>query len=402
MNKKIRLILCLVLLIIIQLFISFTWGIRPIMLKATTYNSYVDYSEYLVANFDNYRPIINSNTPNLEYYLNIQGSFDYSFNSCYSGSKMADVRLVNLVMANGVTTIDSYADDAGELWCSQPYTTYYFDMSIPLRETVDLTNYILNIDNNHIFFGNYFRIKGTFPSYGSTLTISNFNMKQWFEIDFNNTYLMSTFLLESDWVNNSPFTSGMVNRPFVLYAETANDRYNVYNDNLSTTLNDRYKYAIDLPTSTVAYVVNKIGTGWESNISSSYNFTMRNDYDYIESNWRLYLLNASPMQTPFDDTVIDTAPNYAVCDTSLFGWPVDCTIDGVAVNSFQAMGNDIWEWLSKESPIFGDIWTLASAGFQWFGNMFQFLGDFDPLSLLGGMLTILMGVLLLGWAFKGG
>lgn len=400
LKKWIKLSLLWLGLIALVLF-HYVTGITPLILKADTFDSYVDYSYFNVPNFDDYTAILKSSTVNLDYYLKLEGSFDYSFNSCpVIGGKMADVSIANRVTTPSNVVIDTNDTYGGQLYCSQAYETYDFSITIPLQETSDLTNYILNIDDNYIFFNNYLRITGVVQSYGVQMTISNWNIKQWLEIDFNNTYLMSTFLLESDWINNPPFNN-TINRPFVLYAETQSDRYNVYNDNLSTTFDNRTKFAIEIPNIDSALVVNKIGTGWESSSTTNYVMTLTSSIQYIQSNWRVYTLNAAPMPTPFDDVAIDTTPNYSICDYVL-GFPIDCTLDGVPIGSFQAMANDLWEWTIKESPIFSDVWTLASGGFQWLSNTFQFLGYFDVDSLLGGILALLIGVIVMLWAWVGG
>jgi hypothetical protein len=288
--------------------------------------------------------------------------------------------------------------------CLDINETYTYTYLLDLRELTYNTGYsfdtikddILNYGEQYVRFATSYIFQAYSSMYGYTMNVSNVTLKTFLQINFNNYYLMSTFLLETD---HSTSNRTGVNRPFVLYTATEENIYNVYNNETSNVSN-RTKYAVTIPEIDAAISVKYIGTGFETKFNN-YSIVMGSSAVQTYHLWILYLLNAAPMATPFDDVAIDTTPNYSVCNYVL-GFPVDCTIDGVAVGSFQAMANDLWEWTIKESPIFSDVWTLASGGFQWLSNTFQFLGYFDVDSLLGGVLALLIGVLVMLWAWIGG
>lgn len=398
LNKWIKLSLLWLGLIALVLF-HYVTGITPLILKADTFDSYVDYNYYDVPNFDDYTPILKDTTPNLEFYLMSEFSTDFEVSYCPPGGYVAGVAHF-LGVYEGLTFKYQLLQSLPDLYCIEPYESYSYTIETPLTKSTMgelFINNIINLDDDYMRFNNLTAFQPQIPMYGYNISFSNTYSKTWLEIRFNNNYLMSTFLLDSDFQYST--VSG-VQRPFVLYTETENDRYNVYNDNLSTTIESRNKYAITIPDITSALVVNKIGTGWETKYNNRTITATSSTFDFT-SLWSIYTFNATPMPTPFDDVAIDTTPNYSVCDYVL-GFPIDCTLDGVPIGSFQAMANDLWEWTIKESPIFSDVWTLASGGFQWLSNTFQFLGYFDVNSLLGGILALLIGVIVMLWAWVGG
>lgn len=376
-------------------------GITPLILRADTFDSYENYSEYVVSDFNDYDTIVNANTPNVQYYVRAVGEFDYSVSYCPLNGIVGQVAIVNQVGYVDTVWQSTAYTQFQTLDCIEPIETYHFDVTLPVSLLFDMTDRLFNVDDDlGVIFNTYIQFKPSVASYGYTFTIDNYLMKTWLEVDFNNNYLMSTFLLDSDFQGSWYSSSGRIARPFVLYAISGNDTYNVYNNELNDVAN-RYKYAVEIPSIDTAIVVQKMGTGWETAHNNPVNFTMSSSSLYFSNKWWVYGFNAAPMKTPFDDVAIDTTPNYSVCDYVL-GFPIDCTLDGVPIGSFQAMANDLWEWTIKESPIFSDVWTLASGGFQWLSNTFQFLGYFDVDSLLGGILALLIGVIVMLWAWVGG
>lgn len=402
MRKTIIALLALISMVAIMLM----YGYTPIMLQAETFDSYVDYTEYIVSDFDDYDTILKSSTTNLDFYYTMTFSTDFSVDYCPAGGKVADfVYATYFWSSSGGSPETAYSIGDPDLYCSQPFNTYTYSKSIPLREFSSLSetsakNAILAINDDYIRFNTSTYVTPVAPMYGHSITFSNTKLRTFLEIRFNTTYLMSTFLSESDMQGRFPFDVTRVSRPYVLYAETDNDRYNVYNDELTTDLTARHKFAITIPEISAAIPAKLIGSGWETSWglvtrtadASSINY----NHDYY-----LYTFNAAPMKTPYDNVAVDTTPNYAICDTALFGWPVDCVLNGENIGSFEALGNNLLEWLIKESPLFSDIYTVAAGGFQWFGNALQFLGSFGSVGVFGGMITLSAGVLLIVWGFKG-
>ena len=407
MKRFIILLFALVSVILLNVHLYFQYGFMPLILKAETINSYVDYSYFNVPNFDGYSPILKSETPDLDFYYRVQFTTQYETEYCPLNGLLGGMQLYLELYNSSIS--QKYAGSGitlNNVSCIQPYETYSYDIAINLRNIQYSTGYdfddirdqIILLDNTSLAFISTLIFVPVSSAYGYDLNFTSSIMQTSLEIRFNNYYLMSTFLLETDFLSSS--YSG-VQRPYVLYTETAEDTYNVYNDNLSTSFLNRTKFAIQVPEIDTAIVVNKIGTGWETRYNN-FTYTMSSSFLAVSSRWLIYTLNASPMATPFDDAVIDTTPNYASCNEGLFGWPVECTIDGVGVNSFQAMANDVWEWLSKDSPIVSDLLALASSGFQWLDNSLQFLGFFSPTTLLGAGIWIGVAVLLIAYAFNGG
>lgn len=412
MKRFIILLLALVSVILLNVHLYFQYGFMPLLLKADTINSYLHYEDYIVSDFEEFIPIITPDTPDVEIYYNVDISFYYEVDYCPSNNDIATIffRLATFDMPS-YDLVGQFGDNS-LLECITPYDTYQKQLSIPLSQvlgTAYLTtkNYLLDLsDISRLRFDNLiaFRFQDYPLMWGHNLTIIDLNIKTNIEYRFNNTYLMSTFLLASDHIDNytntgSPFNG--VHRPYVLWAETLKDRYNVYNSTVEN-FNLLLHYAVTIPDVDTALVVNSIGTGYENNSGTDKVLTAFNGESYYGENWEITTFNASPMGTPFDDAVIDTTPNYASCNEGLFGWPVECTIDGQGVSSFQAMANDVWEWLSKDSPIVSDLLAMASSGFQWLDNSLQFLGFFNPTTLLGAGIWVGVAVLLIAYAFNGG
>lgn len=393
-------LLALISTIVMLLWSFFNYGYIPLMLHAEDYDSSINYSDYWVDNFNEYKTVITKDTPGVRYYLKVSVTFQYStVNFCPSGLAMAENVYIYSEMYNDNGFIEGNASGTGpSLYCSQNLTYYTYTHTLDFTEFVDVNNSILEDDNEAIRFYSELVIAFNPFMYGTQFRIQNYHMRQWVEYDFNNTYLMSTFLLDSafNYSNMSDYTT----YPFVLYAETLNDRYTVYNDELFNETTRR-KYAIPIPDITAAIAVNKIGVGYTLRKQAAFTiYPTSSSATVLNMNQRIFLLNAAPMRTPYDNVSIDTDPNYSICDYVL-GFPVDCTLNGESVGSIQAMANDVWEWLIKESPIFSDIYTVAVGGFQWLGNALQFLGSFSPESILGGMIFLSAGVLLIVWGFKG-
>lgn len=399
MRKLAITLLALISTIAMLLWSFFNYGYIPLMLHAATYDSYLPYSEYLVSNFNDYTTIVKNGTPGITYYLTAQGSMQYKTNYCPANGLIATARLVWQLEING-SYVDFAETTLANMYCLAPNEYYTYSASVPMNSLPDIGSKLLNDDDSYIRVNAYIQVRPQVPVYGYTLTIDDYLSKHWLEMRFNTYYLMSTFLLDSDFESSFMTGSNSIHRPFVLYAETESDRYNVYNDTLTESLTARHKYAITIPELDAAIAVNKIGTGWESKQIDPTNWTMSSSSLYFSNSWRIYLLNAAPMKTPYDNVSIDTDPNYSICDYVL-GFPTDCTLNGEPVGSIQAIANDVWEWLIKESPIFSDIYTVAVGGFQWLGNALQFLGSFSPESILGGMIFLSAGVLLIVWGFKG-
>lgn len=403
MKRLIFSIFALISVLLLNVYLYYQYGFRPLLLQADTIDSYVDYDYYDVPDFDGYTPILKSTTPDLEFYLKMSVSFDYTVDYCPINGLITSSSYLNMRMydSGGYQLIFNAISPNVNLNCLQPYEPYYQEFSISLKQMPDISQYVLDIhDNYNVLIQNFYRYRPTTSMYGYTITFSNVVMRSWFEIHFNNTYLMSTFLLDTSWGQVQSYDND-INRPFVLYTETATDTYNVYNENLSTSFDTRKKFAIAVPDIQSALLVNKIGTGLESVIPQIIR-TASSSEGFIWSRWDIWSLNASPMATPFEDATIDTTPNYASCNEGLFGWPVECTIDGQGVSSFQAMANDLWEWISKDSPIVSDLLAVAGSGFQWLDNSLQFLGFFSPTTLLGAGIWIGVAVLLVSYGFNGG
>lgn len=405
MKRFIILLLALVSVILLNVHLYFQYGFMPLLLKAETIDSYVDYAYFDVPNFDGYTPILKETTPDLELYYKIELSMSYEVSYCPLNGGIGTMGLYFEVWNEAGQYVANANLPSKVMNCLEAGEVYSFSHSINLRTLNYVNGYsfeavkekILLFDDQYLRFATSYLFYAYPVVYGYTMTVTNSVLKTYLEIQFNNYYLMSTFLLDSDfYYSNKAGTS----RPFVLYTSTSTDTYNVYNENL-TGVTTRKKYAVEIPDVDGAIVVDRIGTGFETRYNT-YTITMRAGQNQTLHMWYFYLLNASPMATPFDDAVIDTTPNYASCNEGLFGWPVECTIDGQGVSSFQAMANDVWEWLSKDSPIVSDLLALASSGFQWLDNSLQFLGFFNPTTLLGAGIWVGVAVLLIAYAFNGG
>lgn len=395
-----RKIIIAVLALISMVAIMLMYGYTPIMLHAETFDSYVDYSEYLVSDFNDYDTVVKVGTPGVSYYLSASGSMLYKTSYCPGDGIIATLNVIWQLEVNG-SYVDFATSPIVNMPCLAPNKYYTYSASVPMNTLPDIGSKLLGDDNEYIRVNAYIQVRPRPASYGYSLTIDDYTSKHWLEMRFDTTYLMSTFLLDSDFEGSFMSSANSIHRPFVLYAETYADRYNVYNDNLTQSLTARHKYAVAIPELDTAIAVNKIGTGWETKQIDPYSETMSSASIYYQNAWRIYMLNAAPMKTPYDNVAVDTTPNYAICDTALFGWPVDCVLNGENIGSFEALGNNLLEWLIKESPLFSDIYTVAAGGFQWFGNALQFLGSFGSVGVFGGMITLSAGVLLIVWGFKG-
>lgn len=400
--KRIVLIASMVAVILLQVWVYFQYGWQPILLKADTFDSYVDYSYFLVTDFDDYNTIVTPNTPDVNYYVRAVGEFDYSVSYCPAGGLIGTINIVVLMGKVYGTWLSMAATLPTNLYCIEPYETYSYDVTLPVSLSFDMTENLFSMSGDDgVIFNTYIRLQPAVPMSGYTFTIDDFLVRNWLEVDFNNSYLLSTFLLDSDFIGSYGGSAGRIARPFLLYAVSGSDLYNVYNNEL-IDVPTRYKYAIEIPEVDSAIVVQKIGTGWQTQHNNPQNYTLTTSTLFFNSVWQVFGFNASPMGTPFDASTIDTTPNYAVCDYALFGFPVNCTIDSVPVNSFQAMANDVWEWVTKKSPLVSDILSIASSGFQWLDNSLQFLGFFSPTTLLGAGLWVGIAVLLIAYGFNGG
>jgi hypothetical protein len=367
---------------------------------------YDDFYNYTVQDFDDYKPIFRETTYNLKGKITTFFEMSYKFDdqTCESYDEPIDAFLT-ISYKIGSGNYQFLSDiELPDLPCHDFGLGYYYIFI----ENVALPSTILNniaMDNNRfVDFRTVFTFKAT--QFMGTLFQVNY-MRFWsiYEYDFGTSYLMSTFLLDSDFIDNGEFEE-TYNRPFVVYAiNSQNDRISIFNTNYWTA-NDRTKYAIPITNATngdsVGYVAKTIGNGWES-VSDETNTYLLNTqwFNGFKSEWRLYYFNVANMKTPFDDTTIDRTPHYAVCDNVL-GFPINCVLNGAPIGSFQAMGNDIWEWITKESPLISDIYSLGSGGLQWLSNSMQFLAQFDSETIIGGVIAMAFGLTLVIFVISGG
>lgn len=369
----------------------------PLLAHATDYNYLVSFNDKVVANFDDHRPNLNSDTVNLSVSTWVEYNIEYYFNSCpFTGATVNTYYEQYIRRLSDNSMIYGPGVGLPDLICSTTPQVYNFTLNWAYGNiTQEQLAYITDIDN-----ADGWKVEDIFSIFASSLTAGrtiymNTTMRSYTKISFNTNYLWTHILLESKLdalakSSNVKISTGSV-RPYVVFASNENDNAYIYNTDTNNN-NAQTKYAIDAESDDTMIISNSIGAGLESSSFTSWVLGSSGSQSYMVFRKSIYLLNFARTQAVFPDTIIDLTPNYAVCDTALGIFPNNCTLNGEPIGSFEALANNTFEYLTKELPIVSDLIQLIGPLVNSVGRFIYTLTDLMAENIISTVLIFGLGI----------
>lgn len=396
------------LLLVMALFMTLITGVYAPVLALTYHDIYINFSENVVTDFDDYPLVLNQNTDALSVYGESLYWFNYKMSICPVGIPDKIILLVTNIYdsdgilietVNYVITIPCKTTITG----LTIYETIPYDLSLEQAQDIKET---LTIDN-----AKFIRIANRiYDNYqndiysGIQLDFYNLQIENRFFYEFNTTYYLDTiavagaseyFLGSNATIYTAPTPTADSNI-FLLVAYDSVDYYRLNNsDTTNSTSRPFIKYAIPIGQKITAYGIGA-GTYARGEYQSAFYTKWPATANNITFGSRLYVLNYANEQQAFPGA--DTLPvwEYDSCNA----WDIPCHLGNALV------------YLAKDAPITSDIYQIASSGWQFISNGFYavtslFGANFDENgNLLSGnafgvLLLISLGILLISWGVSG-
>jgi len=384
-------------MLVLSVFSYTAFFVQKITINAAVIDKYVDFDNMIVSNFDDYDRNITSSTSGLTIRRTASILLTYSMSGFDTGDWSGTFTAIDGSMVNQYPITLPFSSTNNQV---------FFSNSVILDSTyIDRLVYDDSLNNTLTV---RFDINWGTPTYNKVLTYTA-TIDYTLEYRFNTAYLWDTIQLDLDL--GTPSVSGTAGsgvvssyaiNPYLVYVTNYSDQYNIYNNNLKQNYSQpRSKYAIT--TGDNDYIVG-LGLGAGNNFIISGTMTSpaagTGTYRRVQVNSSIYYLNFSRESIGLPTAPSAVNPKYSECDDSVFGFPVDCTINGEEVNSFQALANDAVEYITKDAPLVSDAIRIVGNGYDLITAGFYMVSDIFTGNIFGTMMLFGVGLLVIDWGIN--